>query len=42
MATYVGGSSECIAELLASDELEVMHTSVDARVDAEADVVNRD
>jgi hypothetical protein len=42
MATYVGGSSECIAELLASDELEVMHTSVDTRVDAEADVVNRD
>jgi hypothetical protein len=42
MATYVGGSSECIAQLLASDELEVMQTSVDARVDSEADVVNRD
>lgn len=37
MATYVGGSSECIAQLLASDELEAMQTSVDARVDAEAD-----
>lgn len=42
MATYVGGSAECIAQLLGSDELEVMQTSVDARVDAEADVVNRD
>jgi hypothetical protein len=42
LTTYVGGSAPCIERLLSSRQLEAMRTSSDARVDYEADVLNRD
>ena len=42
LATYVGGSATCIERLLGTSDLEVLPVSVDYRVDAEADELNRD
>lgn len=41
-STYLGASSACVDALLPSGELEVLRTSADARVDIEADTVNRE
>ena len=40
MSTYVGGSADCIADLLAAPELEVVPAAVHDRVDLGADDVN--
>jgi hypothetical protein len=40
MSTYVGGSRECIDELVADNELEAMPVSVDQRVTWDSDEVN--
>ncbi len=42
LATYVGGRAACVEQLLSSPELEALPISVDGRVDADADQVNRD
>jgi hypothetical protein len=42
LATYVGGTAACIDALLASVRLEAMRVSIDDRVDARGDGVNRD
>lgn len=39
-STYIGGSNECIARLLAEPNLEVVPARIDERVDVGADVVN--
>jgi len=41
MSTYIGGSEECIQALIDSN-FEVIRTSIDARVDHKADVLNTD
>ncbi|MEV4379484.1 hypothetical protein [Streptosporangium sp. NPDC049644] len=40
MTTYVGGTDECIATLVADDELEVMKVSVDHRLGWDGDSLN--
>jgi hypothetical protein len=42
LATYLGGSHECIQALLDADALEVFSVSTEDRVDVEADAINRD
>ena len=39
-STYVGGSAECIAALLANSRLETLPARIDDRVDAGADTIN--
>ena len=38
--TYVGGSTECISELIASEHLEAMRASVEDRADSLSDTLN--
>ena len=40
METYVGGSADCINQLLGDPELEAFPVSFDARVDFFADTIN--
>ncbi len=40
LATYVGGSRDCIQALLDAEALEVFSVSVEDRVDADADTIN--
>ena len=40
METYVGGSADCINQLLGDPELEAFPVSFDARVDFSADTIN--
>jgi hypothetical protein len=39
--TYVGGTAECIARVLADPTLEAFPTSLEARADIDGDVINR-
>ena len=40
METYIGGSAECINQLLSGPDLEAFPVSIDARVDFLADTIN--
>ena len=39
-STYVGGSLECIKDIVSNPDLEALSTSIDARVDLDGDLVN--